>query len=257
MWMRLPGWLVVLGLCVVACSPTQESVVVPTQTLIPSTATPTATPVTPTITPQNLPAPEDFEISPTPIAIEPMLPTSLLFDHSLVQNTLTDLATRLGTSEDRLQLGEVRTRIYSTVDLDCSTREQEPPPLEIGYKVSWIGGRQVYTYYTWDDEFIWCDESPLHGDLLVAVDPIAAELTALARRRIQQDSGLELADIEMIDVFAVQWQDSSLGCPQAGQSYSDALIDGYRIIIGEGEQQYLFHTDSVRLVPCDEALESN
>lgn len=92
------------------------------------------------------------------------------------------------------------------------------------------------------------------GDLL-AVDPVAAELTALAQRRVAQDLDLPLVRVRVVDVAAYVWTDTSLGCPIPGEAYTTLAVDGYRIVLTVGDNEYIFHTDFDRAIPCDAANE--
>jgi hypothetical protein len=245
---KMLGWLI-LWLMVVACTPQVTNTPVPTQTLIPPTVTPTSTPIQPTITPQDLPRAQEFNLTPSPTPLRPLLVSSDEFDPEVIRNTRLDLAENLGLNLEQIQLVEVLNRLYYAPT--CSLGGLAlPATFASGYEVAWLAESDVYIYLTWGDELIWCDVTQLRGKYLTAVDPIAAELSALAVRRIQQQSDTPDA-VDLIDVTALQWTDSSLGCPQEGQDYSTALIDGYRIIISDGETSYLFHTDSVQLVSCD------
>ena len=249
---RLLGWLFLIWV-VSACAAQQTGTPIPTQTLIPSTATPTATPTLPTITPQDLPAAQDFILTPSPVPLLPIIDTTIEFDKAIVKQTQADLASHLSMPLDQLQLVEVRSRLYYVED--CPTANfPTPPPLSHGIEVTWIADTQTHTYLTWDNvDFVWCQIDRLRGKYLVAIDPVAAELSALAIRRVSQQEEIPADAFTLVDVIPVQWQDSSLGCPQAGQTYANSQIDGYRIVIGVGETSFQFHTDSVQLVPCDTA----
>jgi hypothetical protein len=51
---------------------------------------------------------------------------------------------------------------------------------------------------------------------------------------------------------AVVWNDGSLGCPEPGMAYTQALINGYWVLIKAGEQTYDFRVDrggSFRVCP--------
>ena len=43
---------------------------------------------------------------------------------------------------------------------------------------------------------------------------------------------------EVVRAEAVTWNDGSLGCPEAGQSYTQALVDGYRLILEVDGERY-------------------
>lgn len=51
---------------------------------------------------------------------------------------------------------------------------------------------------------------------------------------------------EVVSVAAVTWPDSSLGCPSPGVSYTQALVDGVRVVVSvDGtEYDYRFGTGS-------------
>jgi len=253
---RLSGWLIFV-LFISACTAQQIDTPVPTQTLIPPTITPTAPPIRPTATPQDLPEPQDFSLTPSATPVLPIISTTYNFDAGVVEMTRLDLAEQIGVLPQQLQLMSVQRMIHK-IDVCSTGRLPIPPPSSYGSEVVWAVGNETHTYLLWsNDKFVWCNVDRLAGDFLTAIDPVASELSALAMRRVRQQSDVSDEAVELVDVYPVVWQDSSLGCPQDGQVYSNILIDGYRIEISDGETSYLFHTDSVQLVPCDFDRASN
>ena len=61
----------------------------------------------------------------------------------------------------------------------------------------------------------------------------------LADRLSVPDDGLELVSDE-----PVQWEDTSLGCPQAGMVYAQVITPGHRITFRQGDDTYEVHTAS-------------
>ncbi len=61
-------------------------------------------------------------------------------------------------------------------------------------------------------------------------------LADTARRRQLTPSTLQVALAE-----AVTWPDGSLGCPQPGMLYTQALVPGYRIRILAGNETLEYH----------------
>jgi hypothetical protein len=55
-------------------------------------------------------------------------------------------------------------------------------------------------------------------------------------------------EIALVDVAEVVWRDGSLGCPQPGIMYTQALVDGMRIRLSAGEVIYHYHS-SIRGQP--------
>ena len=41
----------------------------------------------------------------------------------------------------------------------------------------------------------------------------------------------------------VVWRDGSLGCPEPGQMYTQALVHGYRATLSAGDQTYDYHAN--------------
>ena len=49
------------------------------------------------------------------------------------------------------------------------------------------------------------------------------------------------ATIEVVTYEDVVWRDGAIGCPQPGMAYTQALEDGYRIVLTDGESVYHYH----------------
>lgn len=52
-----------------------------------------------------------------------------------------------------------------------------------------------------------------------------------------KQAGVQPADVAVVSAEAVQWSDGSLGCPQPGMMYTQALVDGYRIVVRAGDRE--------------------
>ena len=61
-------------------------------------------------------------------------------------------------------------------------------------------------------------------------------LTDSARR-----TGLKRTEIEVLSAEAVTWSDGSLGCPQPGMMYTQALVPGFRIRVRAGAETLDYH----------------
>jgi hypothetical protein len=67
-------------------------------------------------------------------------------------------------------------------------------------------------------------------------DEVAAAAADLADRL-----GVEPSNVTMVSHQDVTWSDGSLGCPQPGNSYTQALVDGYRIVLSVDDTEYHYH----------------
>jgi len=58
-----------------------------------------------------------------------------------------------------------------------------------------------------------------------------------------QKSGLSPDKIIVLEVEAVEWSDSGLGCPESGMSYLQIMTPGYRIVLEVSGQTYEYHSN--------------
>jgi hypothetical protein len=53
-------------------------------------------------------------------------------------------------------------------------------------------------------------------------------------------------EVDLVEVREVVWRNGSLGCPQPGKFYTQALVPGLCIILGAGEKRYHYHSGGNR-----------
>ena len=53
--------------------------------------------------------------------------------------------------------------------------------------------------------------------------------------------GVEPDELEVVSAEEVTWPDGSLGCPEPGMSYTQALVDGSKVVLGHDDQVYVYH----------------
>ena len=56
-------------------------------------------------------------------------------------------------------------------------------------------------------------------------------------------NGLKAEEITVVSAESREWRDGSLGCPQPGMMYTQAITSGYLIVLEVEGHQYEFHTD--------------
>jgi hypothetical protein len=64
----------------------------------------------------------------------------------------------------------------------------------------------------------------------------------LAIADLAERLGIATADVEVVSVDEVTWRDGSLGCPQPGMNYTQALVDGRRIVLNVDGVAYAYHS---------------
>jgi len=64
------------------------------------------------------------------------------------------------------------------------------------------------------------------ADILQAISQDAATVTAT-----------DVSDVELVMTKAITWNDGSLGCPEPGMMYTQALVDGFQVVVRAADQE--------------------
>ena len=86
-------------------------------------------------------------------------------------------------------------------------------------------------------------------------EPGQLPIVAPARVDLAERLGVEPHEIEVVMAERVTWPDGSLGCPEPGVSYTQALVEGSKVVLGHAERVYLYHAgtdDQPFLCPSEE-----
>jgi hypothetical protein len=67
--------------------------------------------------------------------------------------------------------------------------------------------------------------------------PIVAPAVDDLARRV----GATPEDIEIVSAEEVTWPDGGLGCPEPGMSYTQALVDGSKVVLRYGDRVFVYH----------------
>lgn len=82
---------------------------------------------------------------------------------------------------------------------------------------------------------------------------VQAALADASRR-----TGLAIDAFQVLSASSVTWRDGSLGCPQPGRVYTQALVPGYRVRVRGAGQEFDYHAGlrgAVSLCPADRMVE--
>ena len=134
------------------------------------------------------------------------------------------------------------TQTEPKIDMGQATRSQSDLPAEIIEPVSPVTPAEpAEEKATSMDQQ---SQEPLKG----SENLVAAVIADLTRRR-----GIPANEIALVSVEAVDWSDTSLGCPEEGFMYAQVITPGYSIILEAGGQAYNYHTDQAEnFVLCEQ-----
>jgi len=69
-------------------------------------------------------------------------------------------------------------------------------------------------------------------------------ITEAAVADAARQTGLSAAQLRVTAAEPVTWRDGSLGCPQPGMAYTEALVPGFRIRIAAGDRELDYHASA-------------
>ena len=85
------------------------------------------------------------------------------------------------------------------------------------------------------------EEPPVPGD--PDDDEVASDSREVTRAVADaaERTGVPAGDIEVVEFAMVTWPDGAIGCPEPGMLYTQALVDGYRIVLDADGTQLTYH----------------
>lgn len=82
------------------------------------------------------------------------------------------------------------------------------------------------------------DETPAATAPTAGIDEDAiAALVAMAAEEAQAS----IDEVRVVSAEEVTWSDGSLGCPQPGMAYTQALVPGFRVVVEIDGEELHFH----------------
>lgn len=92
------------------------------------------------------------------------------------------------------------------------------------------------------------------GDHLLPPEHLLAPVLADAGKR----TGLPVEDLAVKGAWRRTWSDGSLGCPQPGMYYTQALVPGWQVLVRAGEQTLDYRlSDRGVFFPCEDGELTN
>jgi len=69
------------------------------------------------------------------------------------------------------------------------------------------------------------------------IGEVPAEILANLVADASERTGVDAGAIEVVQAASVTWSDGSLDCPEPGMLYTQALVDGYQVILSAGDEE--------------------
>lgn len=67
------------------------------------------------------------------------------------------------------------------------------------------------------------------------------EAVDAARQDLAGRSGVTPESISVVEAKNVTWRNGALGCPEEGMMYTQALVEGFYILLDDGEGEHAYH----------------
>lgn len=81
-------------------------------------------------------------------------------------------------------------------------------------------------------------------------NPTLQKLVAQAKEDLARRLSIKVEEIGLVEAKAVEWPDTSLGCPQPGMMYAQVITPGFRVVLEAEAKTYEYHTDQTRSILC-------
>lgn len=112
---------------------------------------------------------------------------------------------------------------------------------------SWGGDRQIVWFVQQDGRWVVDQTTPaadteLGGMTGIDIHPEAQPMVDLVLQDAATQLGVDPSDLTVTDIETVDWNDSSLGCPEEGGVYAQVISPGYRITVTDGTTTLEYHT---------------
>jgi len=220
-----------------------------------------APPAAPTFAPAR-PTPLPMEESAMPTST-PMRRVERLVGDAAVARASAVLAERLGLPRERIEVVSVTSDEMPLEDLGCPAAGEgagkRSPAMIIGQEIILRVDDQEYVFHTDGRRLILCriGEERMSEQVWPEGEAsegrstsVEAQLVTMAVEDLAGRLGIDKSAIQVETVEAVEWPDTSLGCPEPGMMYAQVITPGYRILLKARGQIYEYHGSRSRVVYC-------
>lgn len=73
---------------------------------------------------------------------------------------------------------------------------------------------------------------------------LAPDAEAAIRADLETRVGVDASTASVVSIEPQTWPDGSMGCPQPGEMYTQAIVEGYRVVVSFTGAQYDYRISS-------------
>lgn len=166
----------------------------------------------------------------------------------IIDQVVADLAARLEVASSAVEIAAVEEVVWSDAALGCPRPDKFYAQIETpGWRITLRAEGEEYSYHT--DErgnFVLCQDGQPLEPVIDEEGTMQNELVQHALADLAQRLDIPDGEIELVSFEEVTWRDGSLGCPQPGRAYTQALVNGSRIILEADGQRWHYHSGGGR-----------
>lgn len=167
------------------------------------------------------------------------------------------LAERLKQADEAIEFIDVEPAEWPTAAMGCPEPDKAyAQVVTTGYVVRLKAGDKTFeVHISKDGQVVFCnagEKSRGEESREMQVPEDARPAAMAAKRDLASRVGVGVEEVQIVEFQAVEWPDSSLGCPEPGKMYLQVIMPGYRVVLKAAGQTYEYHTDrGNRVVLCE------
>ena len=166
------------------------------------------------------------------------------------------LSRTLAVGEGDLQLEEAVAVDWPDASLGCPQAGMAyAQMITPGYKVTLRAGDASHEVHVAGAKAVICSKGAGRKEPPLLAGAVA-KVFLLARQDLAARLKVPEKDVEAVFVRPTTWPDTSLGCPQPGESYEPAPTKGFLIELRHAAKAYRYHADMVKAVACEKPSET-
>ena len=172
-------------------------------------------------------------------------------DRSVADLAVAALAEHLNVPQSTITVDTVRPVDWPDSSVGCPQPDQAYlQVITPGHKITLRADGQIHVVHEANGRAFVCVRQKSVSGLTNQLELVWAPQAAIARRDLASQLGVNENQIIVSSASGTTFSDTSLGCPQEGETYETRDIEGYVLRFRSGGREYTYHTDLERVIAC-------